>query len=289
MRINLHSGGGSMTYEIPWHELEPGDHRICCPACGTKPRKKDMGVTILSPEHGIAHCFKCGLIVSKRDERELSDTERKTHKRRMDALRKQHDAEQRERQALAAAEAAQRWLASDPVMDHSYLTAKSVKAHGLRVHGGLLLVPLRDSNGVLHSLQTIDRIGHKRFLSGGRVKGCYHSIGRPSGRIVIAEGYATGATVHEDTGHAVAIAFNSGNLLPVAKALRAKYPCTDLYVAADDDWMTEGNPGMTAATEAARAVGGLLAVPDFTDLQRGPKDTDFNDLRRLIREKEASQ
>ncbi|QIL81459.1 hypothetical protein G7047_17230 [Diaphorobacter sp. HDW4A] len=170
-----------MTHPIPWHELEPGDHRICCPACGTKPRKKDMGVTILSHDHGIAHCFKCGLIVSKRDERELSDTERKAYKRRMDALRKQHDAEQRERQAQAAAEAGLRWLASAPVLDHPYLTAKGVKAHGLRVLDGVLLVPVRDSNGVLHSLQTIDRSGDKRFLFGGRVKGCYHSIGRPSG------------------------------------------------------------------------------------------------------------
>ena len=130
-------------------------------------------------------------------------------------------------------------------------------------------------------MQTIDRGGGKRFLTDGQVKGCYHSIGKPAGRLVIAEGYATAATVHEDTGHAVAVAFNSGNLLHVAQALRAKYPEAVLVLAADDDWQTPGNPGRTAATEAARAVSGLLAVPDFTGLQRGPKDTDFNDLRRL--------
>lgn len=278
-----------MTHEIPWHELQAGDHRIMCPACGTKPRKKDMGVTVLGADHGIAHCFKCGLIVSKRDERELSDAERKAYKRRMDALRKQHDAEQRERQAQAAAEASQRWLASAPVLDHPYLTAKGVKAHGLRALGGLLLVPLRDANGVLHSLQFISPDGGKRFISGGKVKGCYFSIGRPSGRVLICEGVATGLTLFEDSGHATAIAFNSGNLLPVAKALRAKFPCVDLVLCADDDHATPGNPGLTAATEAARQVGGLLAAPDFSGLQRGPKDSDFNDVRRLIKEKEASQ
>ena len=77
------------------------------------------------------------------------------------------------------------------------------------------------------------------------------------------------------------MAFNSGNLLPVAQALRGKYPCLTLVICADDDWKTEGNPGMTAATAAARAVGGLLAVPNFDGLPRGDKDTDFNDLHRL--------
>ena len=278
-----------MTPNIPWNELPVGDHRIMCPACGTKPKKRDMGVTVIAPEHGIAHCFKCGFIASNRHERELTEAERKAYKRRMDALRKQHDAEQREKQALAAAEASQQWLKSQPVDGHPYLSKKGVKHHGLRVLGGLLLVPLRDANGVLHSLQTITAEGDKRFLSGGRVKACYHSIGRPSGRIVVAEGYATAATIHEDTGSAVAVAFNSGNLLPVAKTLRSKYPCIDLVIAADDDWQTPGNPGLTAATEAARQVGVLLAVPDFSGLQRAPTDTDFNDVRRLIKEKEASQ
>ena len=275
-----------MTPRIPWNELPAGDHRIMCPACGTKPTKKDMGTTILSPEHGVAHCFRCGFVASNRHERELSEAERKAFKRRMDALRKQHDAEQREKQAQAAAVAAQMWLKSQPCVEHPYLSKKGVNPHGLRALGGLLLVPLRDANGVLHSLQTITAEGDKRFLSGGRVKGCYHSIGRPSGRIVIAEGYATAATIHEDTGSAVAVAFNSGNLLPVAKALRSKYPCIDLVFAADDDWQTPGNPGLTAATEAARQAGGLLAVPDFTGLQRGPKDTDFNDLRKLSQAQE---
>lgn len=147
---------------------------------------------------------------------------------------------------------------------------------------------MRDTEGRLHNLQSIAPDGTKRFMPGGRVKGCYCAIGKPSGRLVVCEGYATGATIHEDTGHAVAVAFNAGNLPPVAKALRAKFPCLSIVVAADDDWQTRDpktgelvNPGLTAATEAARAVGGLLAVPDFTGLARGEKDTDFNDLHRL--------
>ncbi|WP_246237672.1 hypothetical protein [Caldichromatium japonicum] len=75
------------------------------------------------------------------------------------------------------------------------------------------------------------------------------------------------------------MAFNAGNLLPVARALRAKFPGLYLIVCADDDAMTDGNPGLTKAHEASQAVGGLLAVPDF-GAQRPGGATDFNDLHR---------
>lgn len=162
--------------------------------------------------------------------------------------------------------------------------------HGLRVGAdGWLLVPLRDANGQLQNLQRIGPDGAKRFLSGGKVTGCYHAIGKLAGTLVIAEGFATAATIHQDTGRACAVAFNCGNLLPVARALRGKFPCATLVIAADDDWKTEGNPGLKAATEAAQAVGGLLAVPRFNGLPRGDQDSDFNDLHRLAGAVEVNQ
>ncbi|WP_210756854.1 hypothetical protein [Caldichromatium japonicum] len=48
-------------------------------------------------------------------------------------------------------------------------------------------MPMRDG-AELHSLQFIDAKGEKRFLSGGRVSGCYFSIGQPDGTLCIAEG-----------------------------------------------------------------------------------------------------
>ena len=128
-----------------------------------------------------------------------------------------------------------------------------------------LLVPVRDAAGTLHGLQFIGPDGVKRFKTGTAVAGCYHAIGKPNGKILIAEGYATGATLHEITGYAVACAFNAGNLKPVAEALRVKYPNAELVLCADDDHLIDGNPGLTKATEAARAVGGLLAVPVFPE------------------------
>jgi putative DNA primase/helicase len=225
---------------------------------------------------GYAQCW------SAKDDSAMTATERKALAQRIEAMRHKRDTELRQRQADAAAAAFVRWAAAVPPVSHPYLSAKGVNPYGVRIEANhTLLIPMRDADGRLHSLQAIAPDGTKRFMPGGKVKGCYHAIGRPTGKLAICEGYATGATIHEDTGHAVAVAFNAGNLLPVAKALRTKYPCITLVLCADDDWKTEGNPGLTAATEAARAVGGLLAVPKFDGLPRGDKDTDFNDLHRL--------
>jgi putative DNA primase/helicase len=105
-------------------------------------------------------------------------------------------------------------------------------------------------------------------------------MGKPKGVLIVCEGFATGASIHEATGHAVAVAFNAGNLEAVALAMRAKFPALRLTLAADDDHLTTGNPGMTKATAAARAVGGLVAVPVFPG-DRPDKATDFNDLHQL--------
>ncbi|MEP6601374.1 MAG: AAA family ATPase, partial [Nitrospirota bacterium] len=132
----------------------------------------------------------------------------------------------------------------------------------------------------LRSLQFISEDGkQKRFLKRGAVAGAYCSIGGPTDTICIAEGFATGATIHEVTGHAVVVAFNAGNLEAVVRSLRSRFPDATLIVCADDDDGVPGNPGIAKATEAARAVGGLLAVPYF-GADRPDGATDFNDLAR---------
>ncbi|MEI6568372.1 MAG: hypothetical protein WCR20_16960, partial [Verrucomicrobiota bacterium] len=105
--------------------------------------------------------------------------------------------------------------ARDVDLKHPYLAAKAIRSLGIRQLQESLLVPVRDATGTLHGLQFILQDGSKKFKSGTAVTGCYHALGRPNGRILIAEGFATGATLHEITGHAVACAFNAGNLKPV--------------------------------------------------------------------------
>lgn len=207
-------------------------------------------------------------------ENTLTSAERAEYSRRIDMARKAREAEEQARRTAARDKALTIWNAASPASDnHTYLVTKRVKSHGLRLHNGALVIPLRDKTGNLHSLQFIDGEGNKRFLSGGLKKGCYFAIGGPTESLCIAEGYATAASVHESTGHPVAVAFDAGNLMAVAQALRVKFPHIEITLCADNDENTPGNPGLTKAREAAAAVGALLAVPptpgDFNDLYQG--------------------
>lgn len=161
---------------------------------------------------------------------------------------------------------------------HAYLEAKGVKAHGLKVNDqGDLVVPLRDVDGTIWSYQTIDAGGDKLFMPGGKIRGCYHQIGNRDGPLVICEGYATGASIHEACGWDVACAMNCGNLMEVCRSLRRQHKGRLIIVAGDDDRNTEGNPGKTKGAEAAASISAKFCLPEFPDSYEG-KGTDFNDL-----------
>lgn len=183
---------------------------------------------------------------------------------------REREAARRDEQARVHAEArdrARRLLAKarPATSAHEYLQRKRVHAFGLMQLRNMLVVPAYDAAGLLHTLQFIGPDGTKRMLTGGRIRGCYFPIGKPGRELLLCEGYATGATLRMATGQAVAVAFNAGNLLPVALALRAKFPRMRMVVCADNDRFTPGNPGVTAATAAAKAVRGLVVVPQFPE------------------------
>ena len=221
------------------------------------------------------HSTWCG-----KADHEMTAAERDAHRQRVNAMRVQREADHAGRQRQAAEAAALILTEATTATEHEYLTRKGIKPHSAKCDGHLLLIPMRDTSGAMHSMQTIAPDGSKRFQPGGRVKGCYFAIGKPDGVLIVCEGYATGASIREATGQAVAVAFNAGNLEAVAMALHTKYPALKITIAADDDHMTEGNPGLSKATTAAKAVGGYIAVPVFP-AGRPDKATDFNDLHQL--------
>lgn len=234
-------------------------------------------------DDGLGGCFgdwSSGLSENwqaKRD-KPFSPAEWEAFKRHVAETQAQAEVERKARQADAAAKAAKIWDRATPApADHPYLVRKRIQGYGVRLHNGGLVIPMRDGDE-LHSLQFISPDGEKRFLSGGCVTGCTYIIGNAKGAtaMCIAEGFATGATIHEATGYPVAVAFNAGNLGPVALALRKQFPKLTLAVCGDDDHRTEGNPGKVKATEAARAVGGIAVFPKWSDVV-GDR-TDFNDL-----------
>ena len=229
-----------------------------------------------------------------RPEKELTAAQRKALHERIRAIRAHNEAEQARRWQAAAKLAISIWNHASPVGDnHPYLQRKEVPAIGLRqTEDGRLIVPLLNQSGKIQSLQFIlpDKPAEgtdKFFLRGGKTSGGFFSIpaknGTKDGPLLIAEGYATGASLHLATGHAVLIAFNAGNLEAVARLARARYPDREILLCADTDCETvkpDGspwNPGREAASSAAQAVGGKLALCPAHD----GRATDFNDLHRL--------
>lgn len=210
---------------------------------------------------------------------EVTAVEAEQMRQRVEQARRQREAERHQRQQQAT-EQAQHWWGNARRADpgHPYLVAKQIRPHGLRQRGGELLVPLY-LDGVLVNLQRIGADGSKRFLRGGRVSGCYSTLGgiSPGGRLYLCEGWATGASIHESTGDPVACAMNAGNLLPAGQVLKRRYPVAELIVAGDDDRLTEGNPGRSAANAAAVALAAQVVFPAWP-ADAPPHLTDFNDL-----------
>ena len=222
---------------------------------------------------GMFGCWRAGIRQSwhARDARKRTPEELRAFRERMEAMHRARQADEAERQHNTAERARNTWHEATPApADHPYLTAKGVKPYGLRVSGDELLVPMA-TDGEIVNLQRITPDGQKKFLPGGRVKGCYHAIGKPDGVLYVAEGVATAATVREATGAAVAVGFSAGNLRAVAEALRAKFPEAHIVVCADND---KSGTGQRAAQEAARAVAGLVAIPT-------KEGNDWNDVARV--------
>lgn len=219
---------------------------------------------------------------SSRSEDALSAAEKEELRRKWREAKRERDREQAKVWQEVADKAEKIWDVAQPVIDsHAYLHAKAVQSHGCRVLKQTLVVPVRNRDGKLRSLQFIDATGGKKFLAGGEIQGGYFAMGKPEGVLCVCEGFATGASIREATGWAVAVAFNAGNLLAVVKVLREKFPALRIVVCADNDQFTEGNPGLNKAEGAAGQVGGLVVAPMFDPHELASKPTDFNDLHRL--------
>lgn len=195
-------------------------------------------------------------------------------------------AEERRLEAQTAAKRAEKiWdNATHNAEDHPYLKKKGVHSYGLRVdENNNLLIPVIDFDKKIHSLQQIpiDPNQRKHFLADGIISSNFFLILGIEEIIYIAEGYATAASIHESTGATVYIAFSAVNLIRVAQKVREKNPEAKIIIAADDDALTAGNPGLTQAREAARITKSFIVSPKFgVETDRG-KFSDFNDMHVL--------
>jgi antirestriction protein ArdC/phage/plasmid primase-like uncharacterized protein len=215
----------------------------------------------------------------------LTDEEKAQLKVQAARKREAFKLEQEKIQREAATQAYGRWSGAEWAgTEQEYLKRKKVYAFGVKVdeHGNLL-VPARNAEGQIQTLQTITPDA-KLFVKGGRKKGMYHlidpdnAIGNEGLPVLIAEGYATAATVHMATGFPTAVAFDASNLEPVAEEILKQFPESQLVFAADDDKHLEQNVGMQKAMAAAQKHKGKVIAPQLNEKEVAAKLSDFNDL-----------
>lgn len=222
----------------------------------------------------------------------LSPDERKRIKKEIAAQKRQKEIEE-EKRHLRISERLTKVFDKLPKAtdDHPYLVKKGVKAHGIRYRkkGNELIIPIRGADTKIWTVQRILADGSKFLFAGGRKKGAYFPLASSKealDKIILCEGFATGASIREATSLPVFAAIDSGNIKPVIIALKQKYPLARFIIAADNDAFTLNakkepwNVGIEKAKEAAEAVGGAYVCwPTFSEAATlAGKPTDYNDL-----------
>ena len=233
--------------------------------------------------------------------------EQARRKAESEARRQATEQERQQTQQRVKGTAQKIWNSSRPAsLSHPYLAAKGITnpdaIAGLRQNkykdNDNLIIPVLYENEIVN-LQSINQDGGKRFLAGGQVQGAYAFIGKADDvekvGVVMAEGYATAASIYEATGKPVIIAFDAGNMVAVAERLAQKLPQNvPVVIAVDND---ASQTGIKKARQAAALLGDRATAiqPEFSMTQiqqyqkgkgvdekgRPPLPSDFNDLHKL--------
>lgn len=208
----------------------------------------------------------------------LDDEARAKIKLRQKQAAADAEAAEEELKAATTAKANDIWKKLPSRGDSPYLTRKGVSAYGLGGgRDGVIVVPARNTAGVITQLQFIYPDGDKKWLNGPGKQGAFHLIGTvvEEHPLVFAEGYATAASIHMATGWPVLVCFDAGNMLEVAQRLKSIYDNVRFVFAADDDHEKKRNAGREVVTEGAKRFRGLVVFPRFKD---PAGRTDFNDV-----------
>ena len=160
--------------------------------------------------------------------------------------------------------------------NHSYLVNKKIVGYGIKLDtNNELLIPGRDVEGKIWTLQSINAEGNKRYISGSKKAGMFHKVGWVkqhlsfSGVFYIAEGYATATSIFMATGEPSIVAFDSGNMINVGQEIRRKYPESNIVYCMDADYA-----GVYHAFKAASLTKGKVVLPMILPLGLN----DFNDV-----------
>jgi putative DNA primase/helicase len=214
--------------------------------------------------------FRCGIFqsFSSKSQKEMSQTEKLEYKKKQEAIKRQYEKDKRE-SAQKAIDKAAKMLDTAQLKPHPYTKKKQVKQYaGTGVYRGAFVIPLY-SDKELKGAQIIAGDGVKRFVTGTQKKGAYFPIGdfKEPSVILVAEGYATAASLHEATRKPCVVAFDAYNLFDVGRSIRKAFPRANIIFCADND---DSETGIKKANEAATACKGIVRLC--------PINSDFNDL-----------
>ncbi len=167
-----------------------------------------------------------------------------------------------------------------PLGPITYLARKKIESYkdpNVGFNGDILHVPCVDLEDQIWGYQRIAENGSKYFQSGQKVTGTFYPIGDDTDTILVCEGYATGVSLHLATQLKTYVCFSLGNLEAITKLLKESYIKKTIVICGDDDYLTNGNPGMTKATYVAKSLKIPVIFPKFQK-RTCEKWTDFNDL-----------
>ena len=218
---------------------------------------------------------------------QVYDQKAKMHLKAISLQRQQKKlVEQTEQYAHCARRATQIYAAmSSAPRSHPYLQTKGVRAYsGVKMDKeGRLVIPLRNENGEIRSLQRIDEQGNKRLMKNAQKSGNYFVVGGElvdGEPVLYAEGYATAASIAEATDRPVVMTVDAGNLPHVAARLTKRYSKSPHVILGDDDREKQINTGQKMANEAANLTQGTTVFPVFSSSEKQLGLTDFNDLHQ---------
>ena len=134
-----------------------------------------------------------------------------------------------------------------------YHIRKGIDLIGAKLEGNNVVIPIFNAKKERVGKQTITPDGTKKFSKNMQAEGSFGVCGKIApGKLYVAEGYATCASIYAATKTNTIFALSSGNLPKVCEAIQEAFPKVELVVAADND---------EAGIKAAKASGRPYATP----------------------------
>ncbi|MBX0795107.1 toprim domain-containing protein, partial [Campylobacter jejuni] len=186
--------------------------------------------------------------------------------------------------------------------NHPYLKKKGFNENFYlkQDNRGSLLIPLKDENGKIWSVQRIFPNGDKII---GIIKskeekeqgieyyakktGCFHIIGAKSleycKEFIITEGFATAATIYKALNKPIIMGVDAGNLSKIVEILKDKFQNIPITLIADNDKKRElkglSNIGIESVKEIKEKFLDIkVIIPKISDEEAKQGMSDFNDI-----------